>query len=146
MRTLEYHVSAMLVPCHNIIRHSLTRYRESLRIVKGRPLDRLICRYQHKKALQSSHQVIFSGIQPTGIPHLGNYLGALQQWVKLQDTASSDTKLLFSIVDLHSITIPQDSKLLKQWKRETLAILLAVGLNPERSILFYQSSVCSSAA
>jgi tryptophanyl-tRNA synthetase len=88
--------------------------------------------------------VIFSGIQPTGIPHVGNYLGALQQWVKLQDTAVSNTKLLFSIVDLHAITIPQDSKQLKQWKRETLAILLAVGLNPERSILFYQSSVCPS--
>jgi tryptophanyl-tRNA synthetase len=94
--------------------------------------------------VQSSDKVIFSGIQPTGIPHLGNYLGALQQWVKLQDTATSKTKLLFSIVDLHAITIPQDSKRLKQWKRETLAILLAVGLNPERSILFYQSSVCPS--
>jgi tryptophanyl-tRNA synthetase len=62
--------------------------------------------------------------------------------VKLQDTAGSNTKLLFSIVDLHAITIPQDAKILKKWKRETLAILLAVGLNPERSILFYQSSVC----
>lgn len=135
----------MLVPCHNIIRHGLTRCRKPLRLIKSQPLARLACRQQQEEAVQSSDPVIFSGIQPTGIPHLGNYLGALQQWVKLQDTASPNTTLLFSIVDLHAITIPQDPKLLKQWKRETLAILLAVGLNPERSILFYQSSVCSSA-
>lgn len=90
---------------------------------------------------QSIDRVIFSGIQPTGIPHLGNYLGALHQWVKLQDTAAPGTKLLFSIVDLHAITVPQDPRRLKQWKRETLATLLAVGLDPERSILFFQSSV-----
>jgi hypothetical protein len=135
------HVSAMLVPCHNITRHGLIRCRKPLRLVKGRPLICLIRRYLYEDSVQSSDQVIFSGIQPTGIPHLGNYLGALQQWVKLQDTAASKTKLLFSIVDLHAITIPQDSKRLKQWKRETLAIILAAGLNPERSILFYQSSV-----
>lgn len=85
--------------------------------------------------------MIFSGIQPTGVPHLGNYLGALQQWVKLQDTASPGTKLLYSIVDLHAITTPQDPLQLKQWKREGIATLLAIGLDPERSILFYQSSV-----
>lgn len=88
-----------------------------------------------------SDRVIFSGIQPTGIPHLGNYLGALQQWVHLQNTATPDTKLLYSIVDLHAITIFQDPQLLKRWKRETLATLLAIGLDPARSILFYQSSV-----
>jgi tryptophanyl-tRNA synthetase len=88
--------------------------------------------------------VIFSGIQPTGVPHLGNYLGALQQWVKLQKTASSGTKLLFSVVDLHAITVPQQSQQLKQWKRESLATLLAIGLDPTRSILFFQSSVSLS--
>jgi tryptophanyl-tRNA synthetase len=95
----------------------------------------------HIATSKSSDRVIFSGIQPTGIPHLGNYLGALQEWVRLQDTASSSTKLLYSVVDLHAITVPQDPQRLKQWKRETLATLLAVGLNPDRSILFYQSSV-----
>jgi len=85
--------------------------------------------------------VIFSGIQPTGVPHLGNYLGALQQWVHLQKITPPSTKLLFSVVDLHAITLPQDAAKLKQWKRETLAMLLAVGLDPERSVLFYQSSV-----
>ncbi|KAF2128576.1 tryptophanyl-tRNA synthetase [Dothidotthia symphoricarpi CBS 119687] len=86
-------------------------------------------------------QVIFSGIQPTGVPHLGNYLGALRQWVKLQNDASPDTTLLFSIVDLHAITIKQDPRELAQWRREMLASLLAVGLDPKRSIIFAQSSV-----
>jgi tryptophanyl-tRNA synthetase len=85
--------------------------------------------------------VIFSGIQPTGIPHLGNYLGALQQWVKLQETSPATTKLIYSIVDLHAITVPQDPQQLKRWKREAFATLLAIGLNPDRSILFFQSSV-----
>ncbi|KFZ06979.1 hypothetical protein V501_06883 [Pseudogymnoascus sp. VKM F-4519 (FW-2642)] len=86
-------------------------------------------------------QVIFSGIQPTGIPHLGNYLGALKQWVDLQDSVPSETKLIYSVVDLHAITVPQDPQRLRQYKREVLATLLAIGIRPERSILFYQSSV-----
>ncbi|KAG8415187.1 Tryptophan--tRNA ligase, mitochondrial, variant 2 [Metarhizium acridum] len=86
-------------------------------------------------------KVIFSGIQPTGIPHLGNYVGALRQWVQLQHHEPKDTKLIYSIVDLHAITTPQSPEKLKQWKRESLAALLAVGIDPERSILFYQSSV-----
>lgn len=88
-------------------------------------------------------QVIFSGIQPTGIPHLGNYLGALKQWVDLQDSVPPETKLIYSVVDLHAITVPQDPHRLRQYKREVLATLLAIGIRPERSILFYQSSVCS---
>lgn len=88
-------------------------------------------------------KVIFSGIQPTGVPHLGNYLGALQQWVKLQDTASPDTSLIYSVVDLHAITVPQNAARLRQCKREMLATLLAIGLDPKRSTIFYQSSVCS---
>ncbi|TVY53632.1 Tryptophan--tRNA ligase, mitochondrial [Lachnellula cervina] len=95
----------------------------------------------HGNAPMVRPPVIFSGIQPTGVPHLGNYLGALQQWVRLQNTAHPSTKLLYSIVDLHAITVPQDPEFLRQWKRETLATLLAIGLDPNRSILFYQSSV-----
>ncbi|KAL1641642.1 Tryptophan--tRNA ligase, mitochondrial [Diplodia intermedia] len=85
--------------------------------------------------------VIFSGIQPTGIPHLGNYLGALQQWAKLQNEAAPSTTLLFSIVDLHAITLRQDPRQLRQWRKEMLASLLAVGLDPKRSIIFNQSAV-----
>ncbi|KAI9746452.1 MAG: Tryptophan--tRNA ligase, mitochondrial [Claussenomyces sp. TS43310] len=96
---------------------------------------------RHASASTSANQVIFSGIQPTGIPHLGNYLGALKQWVQLQNTAAPGTKLLYSIVDLHAITVFQNPQRLKQRKRESLATLLAIGLDPERSTLFYQSSV-----
>lgn len=92
-------------------------------------------------ATTSPPQTIFSGIQPTGIPHIGNYLGALQNWVSLQDNAARDTKLLYSIVDLHAITVPQDPETLRACKRISLAMLMAVGLDPKRSVLFFQSSV-----
>lgn len=86
-------------------------------------------------------KVIFSGIQPTGVPHLGNYLGALKQWVRLQDDAEPGTKLLYSVVDLHAITVPQRAAELRRQRREMLAALLAVGLDPERSVIFCQSEV-----
>jgi hypothetical protein len=72
----------------------------------------------------------------------GNYLGALRGWVDLQDQhANQNTKLLFSIVDLHAITVRQDPALLKQRRKEMLASLMAVGLESSQSILFCQSSV-----
>ena len=98
-------------------------------------------RSQQMHTLYPKAHVIFSGIQPTGIPHLGNYLGALQQWARLQNEASHSTRLLYSIVDLHAITTNQEPDQLRRWKRETLATLLAVGLDPERSTIFYQSAV-----
>jgi tryptophanyl-tRNA synthetase len=94
-----------------------------------------------KPLIRPHPKVIFSGIQPTGIPHLGNYLGALRQWVKLQDEAEPDTTLLFSIVDLHAITIKQDPSELARWRKQMLASLYAIGLKRERSIIFYQSAV-----
>lgn len=87
-------------------------------------------------------RVVFSGIQPTGVPHLGNYVGALRQWVNLQRDEQPSTKLIYSIVDLHAITVPQPPETLRQRKREVLAALLAIGLDPERCTIFYQSSVC----
>jgi tryptophanyl-tRNA synthetase len=90
---------------------------------------------------QTRPKTIFSGIQPTGVPHLGNYLGALRQWVRLQDEAADDTTLIYSLVDLHAITIRQDPKQLRQWKKESLAMLLAIGLDPKRSTIFHQSDV-----
>jgi tryptophanyl-tRNA synthetase len=86
-------------------------------------------------------KVIFSGIQPTGVPHLGNYLGALREWKRLQDTAHPATKLLFCIVDLHAITMPRPSAELYENRMKMLASLLAIGINPERSTIFFQSSV-----
>ncbi|KAI1268604.1 hypothetical protein F5Y18DRAFT_415294 [Xylariaceae sp. FL1019] len=97
------------------------------------------------KASQPKHAVIFSGIQPTGVPHLGNYLGALRQWKLLQDHAGPDDRLYFSIVDLHAITMPQDAEQLRHRRREMLACLLAIGLDPEKCTLFYQSSVTQHA-
>ncbi|KAF2841685.1 tryptophanyl-tRNA synthetase [Patellaria atrata CBS 101060] len=89
----------------------------------------------------TKRKVIFSGIQPTGVPHLGNYLGALRQWVQLQDEAAPDTRLLYSLVDLHAITVKQDPEQLRKLRRDMMATLIAVGLDPNRSILFHQSSV-----
>jgi tryptophanyl-tRNA synthetase len=122
------------------IKHSLRRNNLQVLLYSFRPENER--RFNSTKS--PADHVIFSGIQPTGVPHIGNYLGALQQWVKLQNSATLSTKLLYSIVDLHAITVPQDARQLRQWKRESLATLLAIGLDPERSILFYQSSVRGS--
>lgn len=80
---------------------------------------------------------IFSGIQPSGIPTLGNYLGAVRNWVTLQDTH----ECLWCVVDLHAITVWQDPAALARQTREMAAVLLACGLDPLRQILFVQSHV-----
>ena len=80
---------------------------------------------------------IFSGVQPTGNLHLGNYLGAIRNWVRLQE--GSDC--LFCIVDLHALTLPQDPKVLRANTREVSAAFLASGIDPETSIIFNQSAV-----
>lgn len=99
------------------------------------------CLRRNSTAQSARPKIIFSGIQPTGVPHLGNYLGALQRWVRLQNEAAEDTVLLYSLVDLHAITVKQDPAELKQWKKESLATMMAVGLDPARSILYHQSHV-----
>ncbi|CAE6444185.1 unnamed protein product [Rhizoctonia solani] len=86
-------------------------------------------------------KTIFSGIQPTGIPHLGNYLGAIYNWVNLQRNAAPTDRLFFSIVGLHALTLPQNPIKLRQERLDTLAILLAVGLDPRRSVIFCQDQV-----
>ena len=80
---------------------------------------------------------IFSGAQPTGNVHLGNYLGALRNWVNLQHEYES----FFCIVNLHAITVPQDPKLLEQKSRELARIYLSVGIDPNVSTVFIQSDV-----
>ncbi|MCG8626018.1 MAG: tryptophan--tRNA ligase [Proteobacteria bacterium] len=80
---------------------------------------------------------IFSGIQPTGNLHLGNYLGAIRNWVALQHEFES----LYCIVDLHAITIAHDPSALQQATREVVAGLLAAGIDPKKSIIFNQSRV-----
>jgi tryptophanyl-tRNA synthetase len=81
---------------------------------------------------------IFSGIQPTGSKHLGNYIGAIRQYVEGQDRGDP---ALFCIVDLHALTVPWDPATLRESVYDTTAILLAAGLEPERCILFRQSDV-----
>ncbi|KAG0365374.1 Tryptophan--tRNA ligase, mitochondrial [Gamsiella multidivaricata] len=80
--------------------------------------------------------------KPTGQPHLGNYLGAISNWVALQEQAHLDNEtLLFSIVDLHAITLPQDPIKLRKERREMAITLLACGIDPKKCILFEQSRV-----
>ncbi|KAF2666301.1 tryptophan-tRNA ligase [Microthyrium microscopicum] len=123
-------------------KHSNTRHFKPLRkALLARSQVEISRRCLSSSPTPSKSKVIFSGIQPTGIPHLGNYLGALRQWVKLQETESDDTRLLYSLVDLHAITVKQDPRQLRQWRHESLATLLAIGLDPARSIIFHQSDV-----
>jgi tryptophanyl-tRNA synthetase len=82
--------------------------------------------------------IIFSGIQPTGRKHLGNYIGAIRQYVEGQDRGEP---AIFCIVDLHAISVPYDPAELRQRVYDTAAILLGAGLDPERCILFRQSDV-----
>ncbi|XP_026074180.1 tryptophan--tRNA ligase, mitochondrial-like isoform X2 [Carassius auratus] len=99
--------------------------------------------WQMNRCWQILHKgQVFSGIQPTGVPHLGNYLGALESWVALQDEYSV---VIYSIVDLHSITQPQDPQMLRDNILDMAASLLACGIDPSRSILFQQSQVSEHA-
>ena len=82
---------------------------------------------------------IFSGVQPTGNLHLGNYLGAIKNFVKLNH--DNENNCIFCVVDLHAITISQDPKELKNNIRETVASFLASGIDPKKSIIFNQSQV-----
>ena len=80
---------------------------------------------------------IFSGIQPTGVFTLGNYLGAVKNWGKLQD----DYDCIYSIVNMHAITLRQDPTELRRRTIESYALAMACGIDPEKSILFIQSHV-----
>ena len=84
---------------------------------------------------------VFSGVQPTGNIHLGNYLGALKQFVELQE----DNECIYCIVDEHAITVPRDPKELKKHILDVAALYLAVGLDPKKSIIFVQSQVTGHA-
>jgi tryptophanyl-tRNA synthetase len=82
---------------------------------------------------------IFSGVQPTGNLHLGNYLGAIKNFVELNN--DKENECIFCVVDLHAITIKQNPKELRNNIRETVATFVASGINPEKSIIFNQSKV-----
>tara|TARA_B100002019_G_scaffold290817_1_gene309396 strand:- start:613 stop:1614 length:1002 start_codon:yes stop_codon:yes gene_type:complete len=82
---------------------------------------------------------IFSGVQPTGNLHLGNYLGAIKNFVELNN--EKENECIFCVVDLHAITVKQDPKVLKNNIRETVATFVASGIDPKKSIIFNQSRV-----
>ncbi len=84
-----------------------------------------------------SKKIVFSGIQATGSLHLGNYLGAIRNWVKMQDEYDN----YFCVVDLHTITIPQDPADLKAKVKEVAGLLFAAGLDENKSVVFIQSYV-----
>ena len=82
---------------------------------------------------------VFSGIQPSEMIHIGNYIGAVKRWVELQNDAEKDN--IYCIVDLHALTVQQDPAALRERTLELLALFLAVGLDPDKSTLFVQSHV-----
>ncbi|XP_076764652.1 tryptophanyl-tRNA synthetase, mitochondrial [Xylocopa sonorina] len=94
--------------------------------------------YKQKAYKHDFPKQIFSGIQPTGDIHLGNYLGAIQNWVELQN---SEENVIWSIVDLHAITLPHDPKELSDNIFKMAAMLIACGIDPKKSIMFQQSTV-----
>lgn len=91
--------------------------------------------------MEQQKQTIFSGIQPSGQLCIGNYLGALRNWVKLQD----DYNCVYCIVDMHAITVRQNPAELRRRSLEALALYLAVGLDPTKNIMFIQSHVSAHA-
>lgn len=83
----------------------------------------------------------FSGIQPTSIPHIGNYFGAIKLWIDIQNKLSENESLIISIVDLHALTLPKEPKLLNDYIYKCAATLMSCGLNPAKTILYQQSQV-----
>ena len=99
--------------------------------------DTILSKKRRKNDVRTTKKIIFSGMQPSGLITLGNYLGALNNWRKLQD----EYNCLYCIVDMHAITVRQDPSKLRKQAKELLLQYLTVGLDPQKSILYYQSHV-----
>lgn len=82
-------------------------------------------------------KIVYSAIQSSGVPSLGNYLGAMKNWVDIQN----DYKCIFSIADLHSLTVRQEPSQLREHSRNMFLLLLAIGINPDKNIIYFQSHV-----
>ncbi len=89
----------------------------------------------------SDKKIILSGIQPSGAITLGNYLGAVLNWVKLQDDPNSQYECYYMVADLHALTVRQEAKQLRLRVLDTYALLVACGLDPEKTMVFIQSQV-----
>jgi tryptophanyl-tRNA synthetase len=96
---------------------------------------------QPAAAAPRSKKRVFSGIQSTGVPHIGNYLGAMKHWVAEQDQYES----IFCVVNLHAITVPQDPTELREHTRGLAALLFAIGIDPAKTPVFIQSAVSAHA-
>ncbi len=105
------------------------------------PARLFACRRRRATAKTRVMNRVFSGIQPTGNLHLGNYLGAIRNWVAMQ----AEYECIYCIVDLHAITMPHDPRALAQATRDMAAAMLAAGVDPARTILFHQSAVAAHA-
>ncbi len=89
----------------------------------------------------SDKKIILSGIQPSGAITLGNYLGAVLNWVKLQNDPESQYECYYMVADLHALTVRQEAKILRKRVLDTYALLIACGLDPEKTMVFIQSQV-----
>lgn len=89
--------------------------------------------------MESKKKTIFSGVAPSGNIHIGNYLGAIRQWIEMQN--SGEYKNIFCVVDEHALTTPQDPAKLRSKILEVFTLYLALGIDPEKSIIFIQSHV-----
>jgi tryptophanyl-tRNA synthetase len=107
----------------------------------GRKRTLVLAAKQYRAFGSEAKQRVLSGIQPTGALHLGNYLGALRQWVKHQDQYDN----YFCVVDLHAITAPHDPRVLAEQTKNAAALYLAAGLDPQKCTIFVQSHVSAHA-
>jgi len=105
--------------------------------ISARPFTGLLVDHASARAMRKFHELVFSGMQPTHTLHLGNYLGAMVNWIAMQETHAC----IYCVVDLHAITVFQDPNELVENIREVTAAYLACGLDPKRSIIFNQSQV-----
>ena len=110
-------------------------------VPRARPLRALTTLAAEEAAKEERRERVLSGVQPTGTLHLGNYLGAIRQWVQFQDDYDS----FFCVVDLHAITAPHNPKLLQQETLDAAALYIAAGIDPEKSPIFVQSHVTAHA-
>ena len=111
----------------------------SLHLVLNTCVDAVHKRNKHNNMTTKLKSVVFSGIQPTGGVHLGNYFGAISRWIKLQEDVEKDC--VFSIVDLHALTVSQDPHVFRDQIFQMAATLISCGIDSSKSILFQQSQI-----
>lgn len=93
------------------------------------------------KGIELAGKTVMSGIQPTGVFHIGNLLGAVQSWVDMNNTAPESTKIVYMVADLHALTVAKPREQLRDYRWKAIASILASGISPERSTVYFQSQV-----